>query len=50
MSPIAISTDVDISKAEAAIREALAEQGFGVLTEIDIAATDVDETSDVDEN
>lgn len=36
----AIETVVNLSpeKAEAAIRAALAEQGFGVLTEIDIAA------------
>ena len=37
----AIDTIVDLSpaQAEAAVREALAEQGFGVLTEIDVAAT-----------
>jgi uncharacterized protein (DUF302 family) len=37
----AIETTVDLSPAaaEAAIREALAVQGFGVLTEIDVAAT-----------
>ena len=36
----AIETIVDLSPAdaEAAIRSALAEQGFGVLTEIDVAA------------
>ena len=37
----AIETVVDLSPAEAEeeIRESLAEQGFGVLTEIDVAAT-----------
>jgi uncharacterized protein (DUF302 family) len=37
----AIETIVDLtpSEAERAVREALAAQGFGVLTEIDVAAT-----------
>jgi len=37
----AIETTIDLSPtdAEAAVRDALATQGFGVLTEIDVAAT-----------
>jgi uncharacterized protein (DUF302 family) len=37
----AIETTVDLTPAdaEAAVRDALGEQGFGVLTEIDVAAT-----------
>lgn len=33
------TTALSLAEAEAAIREALADQGFGVLTEIDVAAT-----------
>lgn len=33
------TTALSFADAEAAIREALAEQGFGILTEIDVAAT-----------
>ncbi|MEO8264935.1 MAG: DUF302 domain-containing protein [Ilumatobacteraceae bacterium] len=32
-------TKLPMAEAESAIREALADQGFGVLTEIDVAAT-----------
>ncbi len=39
MHAIEIVVDLSLEDAEAAIREALAAQGFGVLTEIDIAAT-----------
>jgi uncharacterized protein (DUF302 family) len=34
-----VRTDFDVDTAELRIREALAGQGFGVLTEIDVAAT-----------
>jgi uncharacterized protein (DUF302 family) len=45
----AITVDLSVADAEAAVRSSLAEQGFGVLTEIDVAATlkaklDVDRT------
>jgi uncharacterized protein (DUF302 family) len=33
------TTTMPMAQAEAAVREALASQGFGILTEIDIAAT-----------
>lgn len=36
---IGISTDLAMGEAEAAIRSALQEQGFGILTEIDVQAT-----------
>ena len=39
MHAIEIVVDLSLEDAEAAIREALAAQGFGVLTEIDVAAT-----------
>ncbi len=34
-----VRTDLSMEAAEAAIRSALAEQGFGILTEIDVAET-----------
>ena len=39
MRSIETTLDVPIDEAEDRVRDALAEQGFGVLTEIDVAAT-----------
>lgn len=39
MRAIETTVALDMAEAETAVREALAEQGFGVLTEIDFAAT-----------
>ena len=39
MQSIEIVVELSLEDAESAIREALAAQGFGVLTEIDVAAT-----------
>ena len=39
MQPIEAVVDLTPAQAEVAVRDALAEQGFGVLTEIDVAAT-----------
>lgn len=39
MHAIETTTDLSPTDAEAAVRDALATQGFGVLTEIDVAAT-----------
>ncbi len=39
MRSIETTVDVPIGEAEARVRAALSEQGFGVLTEIDVAAT-----------
>ncbi|MEO6570995.1 MAG: DUF302 domain-containing protein [Ilumatobacteraceae bacterium] len=38
MTPITTVVDLDIAEAEALVRESLAQNGFGVLTEIDVAA------------
>ena len=39
MNAIETVVEMPMPEAEAAVRRALAEQGFGVLTEIDVAAT-----------
>ena len=39
MQPIETTVDLPSDQAEAAVRVTLGEQGFGVLTEIDVAAT-----------
>jgi uncharacterized protein (DUF302 family) len=39
MKAIEVTTSLSMSDAEAAVRESLLAQGFGVLTEIDVAAT-----------
>ncbi|MFN8105343.1 MAG: DUF302 domain-containing protein [Acidimicrobiia bacterium] len=39
MKAIETTVDMSVEQAEAAVREALAGQGFGVLTEIDVSAT-----------
>lgn len=39
MSDLTTTTRLEMAAAENAIRAALADQGFGVLTEIDVAAT-----------
>ncbi len=39
MTPMTTNTNLDITEAEDALRDSLAQHGFGVLTEIDIAAT-----------
>lgn len=39
MDALETTLDEPIHEAEAAVRQALSEEGFGVLTEIDVAAT-----------
>ena len=36
---LAVTVDLTVEEAESKVREALAGQGFGILTEIDVAAT-----------
>ncbi len=37
MTPISVTVDADLVETEARVRQALADNGFGVLTEIDVA-------------
>lgn len=39
MQPIVRTVHLDLDQAEVAVRSTLADNGFGVLTEIDVAAT-----------
>ena len=39
MDGIEITVELPIERAEVVVREALASQGFGILTEIDVAST-----------
>lgn len=39
MIPITTHTTLNIDESETAIRDSLEQQGFGILTEIDVAAT-----------
>ena len=39
MDGIEITVELPLERAEVVVREALASQGFGILTEIDVAAT-----------
>jgi uncharacterized protein (DUF302 family) len=39
MDGIEVTVELPIERAEVVVREALASQGFGILTEIDVAAT-----------
>jgi uncharacterized protein (DUF302 family) len=39
MDGIEVTVELPIEQAEAVVREALVSQGFGILTEIDVAAT-----------
>lgn len=39
MDGIEVTVELPIERAEVVVREALASQGFGILAEIDVAAT-----------